>query len=306
MSAAGSALETSGLGKRYGRAWALQACSLRLPSGCIAALVGPNGAGKTTLLHLAVGLAEPSAGEIRVLGETDRESPEVLARVGFVAQNTPLYVTFTARELLRMGRALNRRWDPTLAVDRLRELGVPLDRPTGTLSGGQRAQVALALALGKRPELLLLDEPVASLDPLARREFLQTLMAAVADTGMTVFLSSHLLADLERVCDHLVVLAAGRVQVAGDVSELLDGHRLIRAPRRDRDASGRPGWTVVDAHYTERDSLLLVRTKERVHDPSVDVSEPTLEELVLAYLANPAAAALPGPVPAGRLSEVAR
>jgi ABC-type multidrug transport system ATPase subunit len=306
IAAADGVLEASRLGKRYGRVWALQECSLRLPSGCVAALVGPNGAGKSTLLHLAVGLTEPSAGEIRVLGRSDRHHPDVLARVGFVAQNTPLYATFTARELLRMGRALNRRWDPSLAVDRLRELAVPLDRPAGSLSGGQRAQVALALALGKKPDLLLLDEPVASLDPLARREFLQTLMAAVAETGMTVFLSSHLLADLERVCDHLVVLADGRVQVAGDVSGLLASHRLVRGPRRERDAATRAGWTVVEARHTERDSLLLVRTDDPVHDPALDVSQPSLEELVLAYLANPRVAALSGPAPAGRMSEVAR
>jgi ABC-2 type transport system ATP-binding protein len=194
-----SALEATGLGKRYRRTWALRDCTLELPRGRIAALVGPNGAGKTTLLHLAVGLLAPTEGAIRVLGEPPGGDPALLARVGFVAQDAPLYGDFTAAELLRLGARLNRRFDQALARDRLGRLGVPLDRRADRLSGGQRAQVALALALAKRPELLLLDEPVASLDPLARREFLQVLMGSVAEQDLTVLLSSHLLADLERV-----------------------------------------------------------------------------------------------------------
>ena len=276
------ALETSGLGKRYRRTWALQNCTLRLPEGRVAALVGPNGAGKSTLLHLAVGLTRPTVGDIKTLD---------LPRIGFVAQDTPLYRNMKGAELLRMGRALNAHWDGAAAEARLRELAVPLDRPSGTLSGGQRAQVALALALAKRPELLLLDEPVASLDPLARREFLQTLMAAVADTGMTVLLSSHLLADLERVCDYLIVLSRGHVQLAGDVDDLTGTHRLVRGARRDT-ARVPSGWTIVDARHTERDSLLLVQTREAVLNPHLDVSEPTLEELVLAYLAHPGVSAV--------------
>src|SRR5437764_6901372 len=195
-------LETDQLGKRYGNTWALRDCSLHLPAGRIAALVGPNGAGKTTLLHLAVGLLRPDAGEVRVFG---RDPRSVLPDIGFVAQDTPLYRDFTAAELITMGSKLNRRrWDAALARERLARLGIPPDKPVGKLSGGQRAQVALALALAKRPRLLLLDEPIASLDPLARREFLQSLMGSVAETGTTVLLSSHLLADLERVCDYLI------------------------------------------------------------------------------------------------------
>ena len=224
------ALETTGLGKKYGRLWALQDCTLALPVGRVAALVGPNGAGKTTLLHLIAGLARPDAGAVRVLDQMPGDNTRLLARVGFVAQETPLYPDFTAADLVTMGGKLNRRWDAELARARLTRLAIPLDRPVGKLSGGQRAQVALALAMAKRPDLLLLDEPVASLDPLARREFLQALMGAVADDGTTVLLSSHLVFDLERVCDYLIVLHTARVQVLGAVEELLAHHKVLSGP----------------------------------------------------------------------------
>src|SRR5438552_4409925 len=213
-----SVLETHALGKRYGSTWALRDCSLELPAGAVAALVGPNGAGKTTLLHLAIGLAAPSSGTVSVFGASPRAHPdEVLPRVGFVAQDHPLYRGFTLAEMLKLGAKLNPRWDDELARDRLERLDLPLARKVGTLSGGQGAQLALTLAVAKRPELLLLDEPVASLDPLARREFLQTLMEVVAVHGIGVVLSSHLIADLERVCDYLVLRATGRVALTGDV-----------------------------------------------------------------------------------------
>jgi ABC-type multidrug transport system ATPase subunit len=277
-------LETDQLGKRYGRKWALRDCSLHLPQGRIAALVGPNGAGKTTLLHLAVGLLRPDAGAARVFGEPPYENTTVLARIGFVAQNTPLYRDFTAAELVTMGAKLNRRWDAPLARNRLGQLGIPPNQPVGELSGGQRAQVALALALAKRPRLLLLDEPLASLDPLARREFLQSLMGSVAETGTTVLLSSHLLADLERVCDYLIVLHAAKVQLVGDVEDLLAEHRRLTGPRHAHDRIA--GATVVQSSHTDRQSTLLVRTDQPVTDPAWTVHEVTLEDLVLAYLAD--------------------
>jgi len=292
-----SALEATGLGKRYRRTWALRDCTMELPRGRIAALVGPNGAGKTTLLHLAVGLLAPTEGAIRVLGEPPGGDPALLARVGFVAQDAPLYGDFTAAELLRLGARLNRRFDQALARDRLGRLGVPLDRRADRLSGGQRAQVALALALAKRPELLLLDEPVASLDPLARREFLQVLMGSVAEQDLTVLLSSHLLADLERVCDYLIVLQAARVQVLGPVDDLLERHRLLVGPRRDP-ARVAGVAAVLRATHTGRQSTLLVRTDGPVRDPALAVGPVTLEELVLAYLADPSAGTLPGPAAA--------
>jgi ABC-2 type transport system ATP-binding protein len=294
VSDAPAALEATGLGKRYGRTWALRDCSLALPQGRIAALVGPNGAGKTTLLHLAVGLLAPTAGAIRVLGGTPGRDPALLARVGFVAQDAPLYGDFSVAEHLTMGGRLNPRFDQVLARDRLGRLGIPLDRRVGTLSGGQRAQVALAMALAKRPQLLLLDEPVASLDPLARREFLQALMGSVAEQGLTVLLSSHLLADLERVCDYLIVLQASRVQVLGPVDDLLDRHKLLVGPRRDPDRIAGVA-AVVRATHTGRQSTLLVRTDGPVRDPAMAVADVTLEDLVLAYLADPSAGTLPGP-----------
>jgi ABC-2 type transport system ATP-binding protein len=289
-----TALETNGLGKRYGRLWALRDCSLRLPAGRVAALVGPNGAGKTTLLHLAVGLVRPDAGAVRVLGQTPGSSRELMSQVGFVAQDTPLYRDFTAAELIRMGSKLNDRWDSARPRDRLRRLDIPLDRPVGKLSGGQRAQVALALALAKQPPLLLLDEPVASLDPLARREFLQALMGAVAEEGTTVLLSSHLLGDLERVCDYLIVLQTGQVQVLGVIEELLAAHKVLIGPQRV--ASGIAGVaSVVRESHTDKQSTLLVRTTGPIHDPAWKVLDVGLEDLILAYLADASVGVLPGP-----------
>jgi ABC-2 type transport system ATP-binding protein len=289
-----TALETNGLGKRYKRAWALRDCSLRLPAGRVAGLVGPNGAGKTTLLHLAVGLLRPDEGSVRVLGESPDGNAELLARVGFVAQDTPLYGGFTAGELIAMGRRLNPRWDASLARRRLEKLGLRLDRKVGKLSGGERAQVALSLALAKRPELLVLDEPVASLDPLARREFLQGLMGAVAEDGTTVLLSSHALADLERICDFLVILQTGRVQVLGAVDDLLAEHRVLVGPRQESPRVEGVA-SVVRASHAERQSTLLVRMNGRVPDGWA-VHHAPLEEIVLAYLAEGSVRALPGPV----------
>ncbi|MEA5360212.1 ABC transporter ATP-binding protein [Amycolatopsis sp., V23-08] len=280
------AVETRALGKRYGRSWALRDCALEVPAGRIAALVGPNGAGKTTLLHLAVGLLRPDAGEVRVFGRDPRDGPSVLADIGFVAQDTPVYRDFTAAELITMGGKLNRRrWDAALARDRLAALGIPPDKPAGKLSGGQRAQVALALALAKRPRLLLLDEPIASLDPLARREFMQALMGAVAESETTVLLSSHLLADLERSCDYLIVLQASRVQLTGAVDELVDAHRTLVGPRAGSESITGVA-EVVRASHTERQSTLLVRRDPAVPiDPLWTEHEVTLEDLVLAHLA---------------------
>jgi ABC-2 type transport system ATP-binding protein len=277
-------LETDRLGKRYGSKWALRDCSLRLPEGRIAALVGPNGAGKTTLLHMAVGLLRPDAGQVRVFGESPYNNTTILAEIGFVAQETPLYRDFTAAELVTMGARLNRRWDAPLARNRLAQLGIPPNQPVGKLSGGQRAQVALTLALAKRPRLLLLDEPIASLDPLARREFLQALMGSVAETGTTVLLSSHLLADLERVCDYLVVLHAARVRLVGTVEDLVAGHRQLVGPREHEPVAGVAA--VVRASHTDRQSTLLVRTDGPVTGPAWTVHEVTLEDLILAYLAD--------------------
>jgi ABC-2 type transport system ATP-binding protein len=249
----------------------------------VAALVGPNGAGKTTLLHMAVGLLQPDAGAVRIFGQTPYDNTATLSDIGFVAQDTPLYKDFSPAELVTMGGKMNRRWDAGLARGRLAALGIPPDRKVGTLSGGQRAQVALALALAKRPRLLLLDEPVASLDPLARREFLRSLMEFTAEHGASVILSSHLVSDLERVCDYLVVLVASRVRLAGEVDELLATHARLIGPRCQ--PNERPdGVDVLEESYTDRQSTLVVRTTKPVADPAWSAAPLDLEDLVLAYM----------------------
>jgi ABC-2 type transport system ATP-binding protein len=279
-------IETSGLGKRYRRTWALRDCTLAIPEGHVVGLVGPNGAGKTTLLHLATGLQAPTSGTISVLGAPPPSSPGQLGRVGFVAQNTPVYARMRVADHLRLGAWLNPSWDEKLAQQRIGELDLDPRQRAGTLSGGQRAQLALTLALAKRPELLLLDEPVAALDPLARREFLRGLMEAVAAHGTSVVMSSHLVADLERVCDYLVVLVASRVRVAGEVSALLATHCRLSGPRRDPDTLP-ADLEVIEESHTDKQSVLLVRTGEPVQDPAWTVLPVSLEDLVLAYM-NPA------------------
>jgi ABC-2 type transport system ATP-binding protein len=222
-----AALAASGLGKRYWRRWALSDCSLTIPAGRVVGLVGPNGAGKTTLLHLAVGLLTPSAGTVTVFGCRPATGPGPLSRVGFVAQDAPVYRGLTVAAHVQMGAALNPGWDDELARARIDALGLDLRARAGRLSGGQRAQLALTLAIAKRPDLLVLDEPVAGLDPLARSQFLQSLHGLAAERGMTVVLSSHLVADLERICDYLILLAASRVRLAGPIDALLADHRRL-------------------------------------------------------------------------------
>src|SRR5579863_3143346 len=218
-------IETQGLGKRYRRQWALADCTLSVPAGHVVGLVGPNGAGKTTLLGLATGMLAPSTGTIEVLGGRPGSGRAQLARVGYLAQGAPVYAGLSVADHLRLGARLNPGWDAGLARSRIERLDLDPRQKAGTLSGGQRAQLALALAIAKRPQLLVLDEPVASLDPLARREFLQSVIAVVADSGTSVILSSHLVADLERVCDYLVVVVDSHVQVAGEVTGLLTAYR---------------------------------------------------------------------------------
>ena len=217
-------VEASGLGKRYGGTWALRDCTLRIPAGRVAALVGPNGAGKSTLLNLAVGLSVPSAGEVTVLGGRPAGSPAALDGIAFVAQDTPLYKTLPVAGMIYLTRNLNRRFDQPYATARLAELGIPLNRKAGQLSGGQQAQLALTLALARRPRLLVLDEPVAMLDPVARQDFMSTVLTAAAADGVSVLLSSHVLTELERVASYLVLLSRGQVRLAGEVDDLLATH----------------------------------------------------------------------------------
>jgi ABC-2 type transport system ATP-binding protein len=278
-------IQTRGLAKRYRKVTALTDCTITVPAGRISALIGPNGAGKTTLLRVLSGLAKPTGGDVAVLGGTPRQDPAFLADIGFVAQEIPLYRRLSAEDHIGAGAHLNPRWDAASVRQRLGGLGIPLGQAVGTLSGGQRAQVALSLTLAKRPRLLLLDEPVAALDPLARRQFLATLAEAVAGGDLTVVLSSHLVADMERVCDHLILLAASRVQLCGDIDTVLAEHQVLVGPRKDTTAIERT-HTLVQATHTARQSTLLIRVGGPVADPAWEAADVGLEELVLGYMGH--------------------
>jgi ABC-2 type transport system ATP-binding protein len=280
-----SVIETAGLSKRYGDRWALRDCSLTVPAGRVVGLVGPNGAGKTTLLQLVVGLLRPTSGTVSVLGDGQPEGRMQLARIGFVAQDTPLYGGLSVAEHLVLGGWLNPAWDGLMASHRIEQLGLDQKQKAGRLSGGQRAQLALTLAIGKRPKVLILDEPVASLDPLARRDFIEYLSEAVAEQQMSVVLSSHLVTDLAQVCNYLVVLAGSRVQVAGEVDSLLKSHYVLTGARREPPALP-PDNEVIDASYTDRLSTLFVRGDRPVIDQGWTVDEISLDSLVLAYMSR--------------------
>jgi ABC-2 type transport system ATP-binding protein len=272
-----------GLGKRYRRRWALQDCTLEIPVGRVTGLVGPNGAGKTTLLGLVVGILTPTVGTIEVCGGRPAADSAQLAKVGFVAQDNPTYAGLTVADHLRLGAHLNPRWDDAAARRRIDRLHLDPRQKAGQLSGGQRAQLALTLGLAKRPELLILDEPVASLDPLARREFLQVLMEAVAEDEISVLLSSHVVSDLERVCDHVIVLVDSQVRIVGDVEDLLTRHHRLTGPRRDP-AKLPDDQHVVWASHTDRQSTYVVRTESPILDPAWSITALGLEDLVLAYM----------------------
>ena len=280
-----AAIEARGLGKQYGRRWALTDCTLSIPAGHVVGLVGPNGAGKTTLINLATGMLTPTTGSIAVLGKEPASDPAQLASVGYVAQDTPTYSGLSVEDHLRFGAHMNPGWDNALAQKRVEQLGLDPKQKAGKLSGGQRAQLALTLAIAKRPRLLMLDEPIASLDPLARREFLQILMEATADQELSVVMSSHLVTDLERVADYLIVLIASRVQIAGDVNSLLATHHLLTGPRRDT-ASLPAGQQVITESHTDRQSSFVVRSNEPIQDPTISVAGLSLEDLVLAYMGS--------------------
>jgi ABC-2 type transport system ATP-binding protein len=302
------ALAAHGLGKHYRRGWALRNCSFRLPAGRICALVGPNGAGKSTLMGLAAGLQSASEGRIELAGRAPRPggSPEV----AFVAQDKPLYPGFTVAETLRLGRELNPGWDQGTAEEVLAEATFPLTAKVGSLSGGQRTRVSLALALGKRPDLLILDEPMADLDPLARHQLMGRLMAEAAERGLTVLMSSHVVAELQEACDYLVLLAGGRVRLAGDIEELLAAHRLVIGPQSA--AASLAGHELVESRVNGRGLTALLRPRGELDD-HWEGGEPTLEELLLAHLRAPDTPALltweaqvPGTDQTADLTEVTR
>ncbi|MFC5721424.1 ABC transporter ATP-binding protein [Streptomyces gamaensis] len=285
------AIEAHGLGKRYRRRRAVEDCSFRLPAGTVCGLVGPNGAGKSTLLGMAAGLVRPGAGELRVLGAAPGTAG-TLSRTAFLPQDKPLFATFTVAETLRLGEELNPRWDARVAERIVRSGKIPLDARIGTLSGGQRSRVALALAFGKRPELLLLDEPMADLDPLAAHEIGGLLMAEAAEQGTTIVMSSHRLADVATMCDYLVALADGRVRLAGETDTLLSAHLLVTGAHA---AGGSPPrlapHTLVESRVTGRQVTALIRPRGPVGE-EWRVAEPDLEEILLGYLRSPAAPSL--------------
>ncbi|WP_231618680.1 ABC transporter ATP-binding protein [Nonomuraea sp. SBT364] len=291
-----TALEAIGLAKRYRGTWALRDCTMSVPAGRVIALVGPNGAGKSTFLHLVAGLITPTRGSVRVFGEPVGQRAEALARVAFLAQDKPLYDSFTVAEMLRFGHHLNPGWDDALARQRLAELDIPLNRKVGKLSGGQQAQVALTIAVAKQPDLLVMDEPLANLDPVARHDVMRSLMAAVAETQMTVVLSSHVVSDLTNACDWLVVLNRGQVQISGEVDELLATHRMLSGPAELADGVAARMPMISDSR-SERQADLLARTGPGTPllDPRWKASSVSLEELVLAYLRRPDTTSLPHP-----------
>jgi ABC-2 type transport system ATP-binding protein len=278
-------IETTGLGKNYGRTWALRDCTFAMPEGHLAALVGPNGAGKTTLLHLLVGLTAASAGTATVLGGLPAGSRAALDGIAFVAQDAPVYTNLTAANMIRLARNLNRSFDPRYARARLTELDIPLDRKAAKLSGGQRAQLALTLALARRPRLLILDEPLAALDPLARHDFMGTVLAALAEDSVSVLMSSHVLAELQRVADFLVLLTKGQVRVADTVEDLASTHRVLTGPADSADRVTRK-LDVVQDQRGEAQAQLLVKahSPQDPVPPGWEAHPAGLEELVLAYL----------------------
>lgn len=301
-------VEASALGKRYRGTWALRDCSLSVPAGRIVALVGPNGAGKTTLLHCAVGLCTTTTGSVTVLGGLAAGTLDALERIAFVAQDAPLYKYLSVRATLEVARSLNRRFDQAQATERLRLLEIAPDRKVGKLSGGQQAQLALTVALARHPDLLVLDEPLARLDPLARNEFMASVMTAVAEDGISVLFSSHVVSELERVADYLILLAHGHVQMAGEIDRLLDGHAVLSGPAGESEMIGEL-FPVVQSRTASRHARLLVRLAGTSELPSGwESDEVSLEELVLAYLRDPSASSLPGPsaFAAPRGSEVPR
>ena len=287
-------IETTGLGKRYGKSWALLDCSIAVPAGRLAALVGPNGAGKSTLMNMTVGLTVPTDGTVTVLDGTPIGSPEALDGIAFMAQDAPVYKNLSVADMLHLTHNLNRRFDAAYARTRLTDLGIPLKKKAGKLSGGQQSQVALTLALARHPRLLILDEPLSSLDPLARQDFMATVMTAMADDGVSVLLSSHALADLERVADYLIVLGGGQLRLAGETDDLLAEHQVLTGPAADADRLASQLAPVQDKRAGAQ-AHLLVRNGGPDAQPVPPSWEPHpvgLEELVLAYL-RPAAAANP-------------
>jgi ABC-2 type transport system ATP-binding protein len=301
-------IETAGLGKCYGKSWALRDCTVTVPEGRLAALVGPNGAGKSTLMNIVVGLSVPTVGAVTVLGGEPAGSPAALDGIAFMAQDAPLYKNFSAAEMLHLTRNLNRSFDHSYAKQRLAGLDIPLKKKSGKLSGGQQAQLALTLALARHPRLLILDEPLAALDPLARQDFMATVMTSMTDDGVSVMLSSHAIAELERMADYLIVLGGGELRIAGETDELLAEHRVLTGPSAE---AGRIAARLspIQDRRAGAQAHLLVRNGGSAGDgavpPGWEAHPVSLEEVILAYL-RPAAGGNSVPGPRAQLTEVTR
>jgi ABC-2 type transport system ATP-binding protein len=289
-------IESSGLGVSYGETWALRDCTLSVPSGRIVALVGSNGAGKTTLLHCLVGLCKPTTGEISVLEGVAPGSAPARKRIAFVAQDAPLYRHLPVRKMLAVTGELNSRFDEEEAASRLRSLGVRLDRRVGNLSGGQHAQLAMTLALARHPDLLVLDEPLAKLDPVARHDVMELIVSHVAEGNLSVVFSSHVVSELELVADYLILLADGRVLMADHIDRLLSQHVVINAPSSVADDLVRTFSVIAMQHSSGRTHLLVRAPVSRELASDWELSEASLDEIVLAYLRNPSAYAAPDPL----------
>lgn len=276
--------EANGLGRRYRRKWALQDCTLSIPQGRVAALVGPNGAGKSTLLRMAAGLIPPSTGSLRILGaDPQSQSTDLRRRIGFLDQDRPMYSSFRVEEILHFGRSSNPGWNMEIAQGHLARLSIPQDARVSNLSGGQQAQVALTVCLAKEPELLLLDEPAAALDPVAREDLLRLLMRQVGESGSSVVLSTHSLGDVSAICDYVVVLAHSRVILANDIEFILESHRFL-STGNDENLVLPTGVTVIDERHSAREASVLARIELPFFDSQWLVEQPTLEEIVMAYL----------------------
>jgi ABC-2 type transport system ATP-binding protein len=289
-------IEAVDLGRRYGNKWALRDCTVAIPEGHLVALVGPNGAGKSTLLNLVVGLTLPTAGQVRVLGGAAAGSVAAREGIAFVAQDMPLYRNLSVSDMLHLTGNLNLRFDTAYARRRLSELGIDDNHKAGKLSGGQQAQLALTLALARHPRLLVLDEPTAPLDPVARHDFMATVLTAMADDGVSVVLSSHILTELERVTDYLVLISDGRVRVNDEVESLLACHRLVSAATCEQ-LHGIDG-EVIESNTmgTQTHQLVRLTSPEVALPPECETRPVGLEELSLAYLRGKTAPSALSPV----------
>jgi ABC-2 type transport system ATP-binding protein len=288
-------IEVRNVSKSYGGQAVLDDVSCVIPAGGITSIIGPNGAGKSTLLALAAGLMAPTEGTLAVLGGP---AGEARARVGYVAQDKPLYPQLSVADTLRMGADLNPgHWDARAAERIVADGDLDPKARVRTLSGGQRTRVALALALGKKPELLLLDEPMADLDPLARHELMGVLMSQAAQHGTTIVMSSHVVAELEDSCDHLLLIGGGRVRLNGEIDELLETHTRVSAAA---DTVLDP-HTVIESRTTGRQLSALIRPAAPL-PADWRTSTPSLEELLLSYLRNPEATGKAGAASAKEVS----